>query len=204
MITRVSEWLSVKLSEETDNADKQDEIRYGIEILFSAVITPIVLFFVAFMLDVFYFVFIVAITFALFRAVMGGFHFSSYWRCMTVTVVSMLGAAVIVKDYSDLFSPVMIVFLIITLVAGIWYSIKYVPDNQTYRTNTNVQKYVLKRIAIGLVSLWFLICFVFLLNHSFIDFVFATTMGLILQLASMTKQVGPFLERLDKFKLGGE
>lgn len=204
MITRMSEWLSVKLSEGTDNADKQDEIRYGIEIVFSALITPIVLFFVAFILDLFYLCVVVSITFAIFRAVMGGFHFSSYWRCLTVTLVSMLGAAAIVENYSDLFYPVMIVFLVVTLIIGMWYAIKYVPDNQTYRTNTNEQKYFLKRIAIGLVCLWFLICFVFYLNHIFLDFVFATICGLILQLASMTKQVGPFLNRLDKFKIGSE
>lgn len=204
MITKISETLAQKLSEATGRTGQVDEMRYGFEILIGGAINPIILFAVAWILGIFDVCLWLTLTFAGFRIVMGGYHFVTYWRCLLVTLVSLLGASFLATALTFLSEGNMNLIIILTGAISILFSFAYVPANGRYMEMKVKQKKRLKKASIYLSVIWMVGMLILIRVDVAPTYVLASTFGLGIQLLTMPGQVMRVLSRFEANLKGGE
>jgi accessory gene regulator B len=200
MITRISEALADRLSKKTNRQDKKDELRYGFEILIGGMITPSLMYAFALIFHVFMICFVLSATFAVFRVITGGYHFSSFWRCLTLTIVIMLGLSKLLEGVQEFTANQLLVGIIIVTLLGVFISSRYVPATDSYRPKSEQEKRKLKKITMVLLALWFVVIgsLVFLLgSHKLIE---ATIAGLFAQFMTIIPTGSRVLSFIDKIQ----
>lgn len=153
-----SHFLATALCRATDREDDIEYIRYAFEIIIGALLTIIALYGIASGLDVLQECLVITITFALFRAFMGGYHFSHFYHCFSVTVIGFNGLAWLVKHGCVLNQEWNLLATAILVAFVAWITIKYVPINAYYRSNTLQQRVRFKKITLVLLVSWLTLC----------------------------------------------
>jgi accessory gene regulator B len=200
MITRISEALADRLSKKTNRQDKKDELRYGFEILIGGMITPSLMYIFAFVFHVFMICFVLSSTFAVLRMMTGGYHFSSFWRCLTLTIVIMLGLSKVLEVVQEFTANQLLVGILIVTLLGIFISSRYVPATDSYRPKSEQEKRKLKKITIVFLVLWSVVIglLVFLLGSQ--KLIEATIAGLFAQLMTILPIGSRILSFIDKIQ----
>lgn len=158
-IERISLSLAKALCKATDREADLDYIRYAFEIIIGAVVTTASLYVLASIFGVLKECLVISITFALFRAFMGGYHFSHFYKCFSVTVVGFNLVALYTHSVAAVNWSLVCLIIIGLLVFVLWMTIKYVPVNAYYRANTSQQRNRFRKITIGLLILWCFLLF---------------------------------------------
>jgi len=135
---------------------KIDTLRYGLEIIFAALIKGITLISLAHFLGI-----LPEVTFAMtggaiYRLLSGGAHCSGYWRCLTLGVLMYLGAGELGLSLGRYLSTD---FLVYSLLAGYLLStlcvIAWVPGEVPYKKITNIsERSLFKILSLAYLSLW--------------------------------------------------
>jgi accessory gene regulator B len=153
-IERISLRLAKALCKATDREADLDYIRYAFEIIIGAVVTTASLYVLASILGVLKECLVISITFALFRAFMGGYHFSHFYKCFSVTVVGFNLVALYTHSFASVHWNQLYLIIMGLLAFVSWMTIKHVPVNAYYRANTLQQRGRFRKITIGLLLIW--------------------------------------------------
>ncbi|GBF33930.1 accessory gene regulator B [Desulfocucumis palustris] len=146
-------YLSKELALDTS---KIDTLRFGLEIIFAALIKGITLVTLAHLLGILPEVMFAMACGAVYRLLSGGAHCNGYWRCLTLGVVMYLGAGelgVFLKRYLSTD------FLVYSLLAGYFLSLlcvmAWVPGEVPFKKITNISERIkFKILSLIYLSLW--------------------------------------------------
>lgn len=135
---------------------KIDTLRFGLEIIFAALIKGITLISLAYLLGILPEVAFAMACGAIYRLLSGGAHCSGYWRCLTLGVLLYLGAGELGIYLGSYLSADLLVYL---LLAGYLLSslcvIALVPGEVPYKQITNISERVMfKILSLVYLSLW--------------------------------------------------
>jgi accessory gene regulator B len=119
------------VSAQPELKERQDEIRYGLEWIISAVFQIVFVSVLSLYLDVFVEAFFALLSGALLRMFIGGAHFLSYFKCTFYGTSILLLIALVSKHFADLFynpsiyiGSLVIMFFIIFFRAPVLYKTK--------------------------------------------------------------------------------
>jgi accessory gene regulator B len=135
---------------------KIDTLRFGLEILFAALIKGITLISLAHFLGILPEVTFAMACGAIYRLLSGGAHCNGYWRCLTLGVLMYLGAGELGLYLGRYLSTD---FLVYSLLAGYLLSslcvIAWVPGEVPYKEFINVSERIMfKILSMAYLSLW--------------------------------------------------
>jgi accessory gene regulator B len=156
-IERISLRLAKALCKATDRESDLEYIRYAFEIIIGALLTTASLYGLASILGVMKECLIVSITFAVFRAFMGGYHFSHFYQCFVVTVGGFNLFAWISRSLPAADGTLTFISIAVLIGLIVWMAIKFVPVNAYYRANTEQQRNRFRKITLALVGIWSLL-----------------------------------------------
>lgn len=146
-------YLSKELALDTN---KIDTLRFGLEIIFAALIKGIILISLAHLLGILPEVAFAMVFGAIYRLLSGGAHCNGYWRCLTLGVLMYLGAGEL-GLYLKLYLSTD--FLVYSLLAGYLLSflcvMAWVPGEVPYKKITNISERIMfKILSLVYLSLW--------------------------------------------------
>ncbi len=162
MISNLSNKMAQSLSIYVGRNTEVDYLRYGIEVIIRGFIKFLIIIIVAILFNLVTPMIAILTTFAFFRALTGGYHYSTYLRCLIVGLLIMKMMAFTSTKIVDLIDGTTILLLIIVAVSlGLYLSYKYAPSNHFYKEMSNIQKIRLKKIAYYGIILWAIVTLVF-------------------------------------------
>lgn len=146
-------YLSKELTLDTN---KIDTLRFGLEIIYAAFIKGIILISLAHLLGILPEVAFAMVCGAIYRLLSGGAHCNGYWRCLTLGVLTYLGAGELGIYLGRYLS---IDLLIYSLLAGYLLSalcvMVWVPGEVPYKTITNIsERNMFKILSLVYLSAW--------------------------------------------------
>jgi accessory gene regulator B len=153
-IERISLRLAKALCKATDRESDLEYIRYAFEIIIGALLTTVSLYGLASILGVMKECLIISITFAVFRAFMGGYHFSHFYQCFVVTVGGFNLFAWMARSIPAVNGTPTYMGIAVLIGLVVWMTIKFVPVNAYYRANTEQQRNRFRKITVALVGIW--------------------------------------------------
>ncbi|OMP66440.1 accessory gene regulator B family protein [Domibacillus epiphyticus] len=200
MITIISYKAAVLLSEYSEKKDEVDFLRYGIEILLGGFIKIIVLFLTAGILGVFQPMVWVFFTFALFRSLTGGHHYSTYRRCLIAGLVIMTGTSCI-ASYAAEFIPsdVLLSMLCGSAAMGFYFAYIYAPSNHFYKKSTDKQKEKLRKYSFLMILAWSFLMYILLLTNYSSVLILASILGFSFQMGSIHPYTYKIVNTIETF-----
>lgn len=138
------------------DSNKIDTLRFGLEIIFAALIKGIILISLAHLLGIFPEVTFAMACGAVYRLLSGGAHCNGYWRCLTLGVLTYLGAGELGIYLGRYLSTDLLVY---SLLAGYLLSslcvIAWVPGEVPFKKITNITERILfKVLSLIYLNLW--------------------------------------------------
>ena len=135
---------------------KIDTLRFGLEIIFAALIKGITLISLAHFLGILPEVTFAMACGAIYRLLSGGAHCSGYWRCLTLGVLMYLGAGELGIYLGSYLSTDLLVY---SLLAGYLLSslcvLAWVPGEVPFKNITNISERIMfKILSLVYLSLW--------------------------------------------------
>ncbi len=146
-------YLSKELALDTG---KIDTLRFGLEIIFAALIKGIILISLAHFLGILPEVAFAMACGAVYRLLSGGAHCNGYWRCLTLGVLMYLGAGELGLHLGRYLSADLLVY---SLLAGYLLSslcvMAWVPGEVPFKKITNISERIMfKILSMAYLSLW--------------------------------------------------
>lgn len=175
--------------------DQSEVIGLGLQIVLGSLIKIGLLIILGLIFNILFPAFIIMITFASFRTIGGGFHEKSYSRCLVVSMILFLVAAILVQNYYNSI-PIMMLF-VFTTITTLYITIRYVPrdtPNKRITKESEIQKF--KRWAIIYWGVWATTMLISLAINLKL-FITASCMGLLLELFSISQLGYNFFERIE-------
>lgn len=199
MITNVSERLAVIIGQYTEREEDTDYIRYGLEILIGGLVKMIVLFSSAYLLGVLQPMIWVFCTFALFRSLTGGHHYSTYGRCLVAGFILLVGIAYTVVKVESFVSLSNVTFILyVTTICGVVLAYKYAPSNHFYKKSTEKQKEKLRLSSFIAIACWFILIYYLIYVSYDMELILASIAGFLFQLSSLHPYTYKFVEEVEK------
>ncbi|OIJ20805.1 hypothetical protein BKP45_08400 [Anaerobacillus alkalidiazotrophicus] len=198
MISIISQRLAEKLYDLVENKHEVDYLRYGIEIILSGFIKLIVLLITALVLGLLQPMITVLFTFVLFRTLTGGYHYSTYGRCLVVGLLMMTGISYFsVKLAVFLNFQILLSLLIISFLLGLILTYRFAPSNHFYKQITDRQKQKLRKYAFIAIVIWsFLICYL-LTNSYSLELILASILGFLFQMSTIHPYSYSFVNKIE-------
>lgn len=193
-------YLSKELALETK---KIDTLRFGLEIIFAALIKGIILISLAYFLGILSEVLFAMACGAIYRLLSGGAHCEGYWRCLTLGVICYLGAGLL-GLYLGRYVPAD--FLVYSLLAGFLISslcvIAWVPGEVPYKKITDTSKRIMfKTLSVIYLGVWFAIS-VLMVHKANPTLVIAGLMAVITQTMSFSPPGYKTIYHVDRLLAG--
>lgn len=198
-INKLANAMASQMAEAAGYNEKTDELRFGLEIILGAIIKGVVLFFLAYLLNVLPHVAAALVTGGLFRMLSGGAHCTSYGRCLVMGVIMYLLIGRTAFALAQFITPDMLVALtcIVTLIAAVC-TIKRAPGETTHRPmNEHREKHRFKVLSLLYLTLWLGLLF-YLMNKVDHAILLASILALVLQTLSFTPLGYGFIARADE------
>lgn len=185
-----AKWLASKVPNNYPSVEDQIEVyQYGWMVIWGALVKIVLLLTISFLLGVLTSAIILTITFSSFRILGGGgFHFDSYNKCITASLIQFIGATLIVKYTYQYWSQLNIITLFtLTTLMGLYIIYRYVPRDTPNKPITELEEIgKFKRWSLLYLVIWSIIMIIFLLlNFNLI--VISSCFGLLLELFSISK-----------------
>ncbi|AGL01022.1 accessory gene regulator ArgB-like protein [Desulfoscipio gibsoniae] len=150
---RIANYLSKELALDTN---KIDTLRFGFEIIFAALIKGFILISLAYLLGILPEVVFAMVCGAIYRLLSGGAHCNGYWRCLTLGVLSYLGAGELGIYLGRYLSIDLLVYLLLTgyLLFSLCV-IALVPGEVPYKKITSIsERNKFKILSLVYLSSW--------------------------------------------------
>ncbi|NPV91317.1 MAG: accessory gene regulator B family protein [Firmicutes bacterium] len=193
-------YLAKELSLDTG---KTDTLRFGLEIILAVLIKGIILLSLAHFLGI-----LPEVTFAMacgviYRLLSGGAHCNGYWRCLTLGVLSYLGAGELGLYLGSYLSKDLLVY---SLLAGYLLSslciIAWVPGEVPFKKITIVSERIMfKLLSLGYLSLW-LGTSIIIVHYTSSSLAVAGLIAVIIQTISFSPPGYKTIYQLDKLLAG--
>lgn len=135
---------------------KTDTLRFGLEIIFAILIKGIILLSLAYFLGLLPEVTFAMVCGATYRLLSGGAHCSGYWRCLTLGVLTYLGAGALGIYLERYLSAGILVYALLagTLLSSLCV-IAWVPGEVPFKKITKVSERIMfKILSLAYLSLW--------------------------------------------------
>ena len=198
-----AKWLANKVpNDKYPTVEDQIEVlTYGFMADWQIVIKGILLVAISYLFGVLISTIIVAISFSSFRVIGGGgYHFESYNKCATASLIQFIGVALIVQQTYQHWSFTNLLYLLsICILIALYIIYRYVPRDTPNKPITEVSEISkFKRWSYIYLIAWTTIMTIFtLLNLKLI--VISSCFGLLLELFSISK-LGYYgiYEKIDK------
>lgn len=186
MISYVSARIAQTLGDYVDRTTEVDYIRYGVEVWIRGSIKFIILLVTAFLFGLFLPMLSVLVTFIIFRFFTGGHHYTSYFRCLLMGLITMLFLSFISSKLALFIDfQVILTLLCFSLFAGVFLAYKYAPSNHFYKKITDSQKKKLKRLSFLAIIIWGVIIYILSLNSYSTEIILASLFGFIFQIGTI-------------------
>ena len=170
------------LNQEDYPSIKEEQLKFGIQIIVSELYKILLIYFVAFLLDCFVPTLIVHITFFLLRQVCLGYHFNNLYVCLIWSTIAFPIAAYYITDLTLNFSSFYLYIGILLLLSIIYILAPTGTDNQPI-INQCHRSYLRKKMIIRLLLLSAVFCFSPLKIQVFIIY------GVILEVIMLILQI---------------
>lgn len=185
MVRQASERLACLLGEELNaDSDRIDVLRYGLEIILGGIVKLLLTTLFSYVLGIFKTTMIFIIIYIPFRHFGGGVHLSTYYRCLTVglTMFLLLGKLATLQVGSKfILWAIIIVFLL-----GVYILTKWVPARTDKKAIASKgERLSQKRKTFTILTL-ISIANIILVKFNFINYAFASTLGISLSLFFIT------------------
>ena len=143
--------------------DKTEVIEYSLISLFLLLFTLLLIIAICWILGVLREGLTAALTMAILRSVTGGAHLGSPWRCVIVSTILPAGFGYLSRHFAS-FIPerAMLCFLIILLIWGLYYIIRYAPVESEAKPIRPERRFIYRRLGIGIAIVWAVLAFVLL------------------------------------------
>ena len=190
-------YLSKELALDTN---KIDTLRFGLEIIFAALIKGIFLISLAYFLGILPEVAFAMVCGATYRLLSGGAHCNGYWRCLTLGVLSYLGAGEVGIYLGRYLSTNLIVY---SLLAGYLLSffciMAWVPGEVPFKKITNISERIMfKILSLAYLSLW-LGASIIVIRYASSSIVLAGLIAIITQTFSFSPSGYRIINKIDNF-----
>lgn len=198
MIYQLSRKLSVILCDISGKKQEIEFVRYGLEIIIGALFKLIALLLTAYLFGVVHTMLWAFITFASFRALTGGHHYSTYSRCLISGIITLIGISYAASKLANIITyPIVLVVLFFSLLFGIFLVYRYAPSNHFYKKINEYQKYLLRKLSFFALFLWAVLIFYLLTTDEFSEYALASILGFIVQLSSIHPLSYSFVEKFE-------
>jgi len=196
MITKFSRWLATIIAEKAERNDV-DYLRFGIEITLSTLSKLVIFIFLASILGIFSQVFVILVSFALFRIFSGGVHMTTYLRCLTTSIIMFITPAFGLKHLANEITPTslnVMTFLLVLLTVHF-----YVPVSASNNLIPTEKHHFFKRTSYIFIIIWFLVTLIinlYLSDYQYLSFF--SSIGILLQTFTLTPFGYSILSNLDR------
>ncbi|OIJ12246.1 hypothetical protein BKP37_14295 [Anaerobacillus alkalilacustris] len=199
MISQVSLRLAKALSSFGEKEVEVDYLRYGIEIILCGFIKLLVLFGTAHALGLLQPMITVLTTFAFFRTLTGGHHYSTYIRCLTAGLLMMTSISFFSTKLAPFFDfSILLGLLCFSTIFGLVLTYKYAPSNHFYKKTTEAQKVKLKKLAFVTTLLWMFLMTYFLVNSFSTNLILASMIGFLFQMSTIHPYSYSLVNKIEK------
>lgn len=183
---RLSSSLSKMICHYANKKEEVEFVRYGLEIILGGLIKLGFLFLFSVIFDVKLIMVIVVLTFALFRSVTGGHHFSTYPRCLIAGTAVMLLLSLLTKKLEFYFTfELLLLISLFSILFGLLMTYYYAPSNHFYKKSNDHQRKALRYLAFTFILLWgMLIFYLIKISFSYV-LTIASVLGFLYQISSL-------------------
>lgn len=183
MIAVLSRTIAKRLCYYSNKQEEVEYVRYGLEIIIGGIWKWICLFGGAVVLGIVPEMIATMMTFAIFRTVTGGFHYSTYFRCLIAGLISILAISYLAANIVVLVNDqVLLIVIGCTFIIGLVMISLYAPSNHFYKKMTEIHRKKLKQMAFLLLIVWVIINYRLVSNYN--EIALASTFGLLFQFSS--------------------
>ncbi|MFA9557651.1 accessory gene regulator B family protein [Evansella sp. AB-rgal1] len=200
MINQISQRTAVFLCNLTDRNKEVEYVRYGLEIIIGAILKGFTLLGLAYILGFIIPMLGVFITFAVFRSLTGGHHYSTYSRCLFSGVIIFLSISFAsTKLVNIISSEKYVVLLLLSVLFGLLLAYFYAPSNHFYKKMSERQLEKLRKLSLFFIFLWGGIIYFLHTKFGLQEWILASILGFIAQLSSIHPITYKFVERMEEF-----
>lgn len=199
MISQLSHKLAIKLCQYSNRKQEVEYVRFGLEIVLGGLLKIILLLILSSLFGVVHIMLAAFLTFAFFRSITGGQHFSTYLRCLMAGLLLLLGISIITTKFlMNLSIEIHLVLLAISILFAMILTYFYAPSNHFYKISTQQQRNKLRQLAFLMICLWgTVLLFLFKMNV-FPDLLLASILGLLFQISSIHPLAYTILDKIEK------
>ncbi|MDD4403064.1 MAG: accessory gene regulator B family protein [Desulfitobacteriaceae bacterium] len=176
------------LSKELElDPSKIDTLRFGLEIILATLIKGMILFSLAHFLGILPEVMFAMACGAIYRLLSGGAHCDGYWRCLTLGVLSYLGAGGLGLYLGRYLSTEFLVYsLLVGYLLSFFCVLAWVPGEVPYKKITIISKRIIfKILSLTYLSLW-LGASIIIVHYANPSLAFAGLIAVIIQTISFS------------------
>lgn len=203
MITNVSRKLAGILCHYSNRKQEIDVVRYGLEIILGGIVKAIILLAISAFFSITDVMLSFFLTFAIFRGITGGHHYSTYGRCLSAGLVIIIGISLVVnKTFDYISNEILLTTVCLSVLFAFSLTYLYAPSNH-YKKSTQQQRNNLRNFAFLLIALWGILV-VYLLTTSFsTELILASIIGFVLQISSIHPVTYFWVNKIESIIDGG-
>ncbi len=160
-------------------------LNYGLQLILGVIVEAVIMLSIAYMLNIFWPVFIAALSFLVIRPYAGGIHLPSYLSCMIVTIFVFLLIGLITQVVQ--FNTILLLLVILLVsIFGLFMINKYAPaDTDIIPITDPKQRSLLKQQAQNILLIWTAIAVIATFVQKIpSDLILASSLGIFAQLIS--------------------
>ncbi len=186
-----------------ENHQRRFEYYYGFQILIGEFVKTAILIGTSLILGVFLPMLIVSVAFIALRMIAGGYHMDTQGKCLLVSLIMFIAAALLAKYTYAYWSTLQLAVLIaVTFLSGLYVVIKYAPKDNPNKPITDPGEILkFKKLSVAYLLLW-LAAAVILTLFKLNIFVVSSGFGVLLELFIVTPVGHRFFDRV-KYGLRG-
>lgn len=203
-LTQLASETATYLTRELElDTGKADNLRFGLEIIFGALIKGAILFSLACFFGIFPEVAFAMVSGSLFRLLSGGAHCSGYWRCLSLGLLIYLGAGELGLYLQHYIS---IGFLIYSLMDGYLLFcvcvLAWAPGEVPFKKTTKIsERFLFKFLSITYLSFWLGVSLLIMHNY-YPSLVLAGFIAVLAQTITFTPPGYKAIHKIDSFLAG--
>ena len=186
MLEKVTNFI-VDYLDHSRNLDKTDSayLNFGLKLIFITVSELLVMFLIAYFLNIFWPVVISTVSFLIIRPYAGGVHLPGYLSCLVVTLIVFLALGLL-TTVVEINTISMLLIILFVSIPGFYMINKYAPaDTEIIPINDPEQRKRLKSKAKNILIIWTItaITLTFILEN-YLNLILASSLGILSQLIS--------------------
>lgn len=181
----------------------QDQIQvysYGFQAIIGALVKGFLLVTISYLLGILTPAITLTLTFVGLRVIAGGYHMTTYSRCMVVSLVMFLVSALIAQYTYQYWTVIeLLTLLTFSVLAGIYIAIRYIPRVVPTKPITKSEQIIkFKRWSLIYLWIWFTVMIILITTHMTV-LVLASSFGLLLELWSISELGYQFFFHIENF-----